>query len=44
MKELSKNELVEINGGSDYSYEMGRQVGIGLRKAAIICGIIALFL
>lgn len=44
MKELNKNELVEINGGSDYSYELGKQVGEALQKAVIVCGIIALFL
>lgn len=42
MIELNKFEMTEINGGSEYSYELGKKVGVGLRKALVVIGIIAI--
>ena len=44
MEELTNKELIEINGGSEHSYEVGKKVGEGIRDALIVIGIISLFI
>jgi|GEM_PF-2382918 len=41
---LDMLSLKEVNGGSEHSYEAGLWAGEVIRKWAIVCGIIALFL
>jgi hypothetical protein len=43
MSELSRNELTEINGGSEYSYQVGKKIGEDLRKAVDIAMYVAFF-
>jgi len=41
---LDMLSLKEVNGGNQQSYEAGLWAGEVIRKWAIVCGIIALFL
>ncbi|MHA7111452.1 hypothetical protein ACRTDU_15075 [Sunxiuqinia elliptica] len=41
---LDSKSLKLINGGDTRSYYIGKNIGDGLRKAFIACGIISLFL
>jgi hypothetical protein len=44
MKNLTKEELVEINGGfNEEAYNLGHEIGISLRKGLEIIGIALLF-
>lgn len=43
MKELKESELIEINGGSEHSYQVGKKIGEGLSDAAKVIGIWRLF-
>ena len=41
---LDTKSLKEVNGGNQQSYEAGLWAGEVVRKWAIVCGIISLFL
>lgn len=41
---LDDKALQEINGGSQESYDIGYQIGEGLRRGIMACSILALFL
>ncbi len=42
MKELNEIELIEINAGSQASYEAGFMVGTAMRRALVIVSLLAL--
>ncbi|MEW5846830.1 MAG: hypothetical protein AB1777_11300 [Bacteroidota bacterium] len=43
MKNLTKEELVEINGGNEKTYNLGHEIGVGIRKGLEAIGIFLLF-
>jgi hypothetical protein len=41
IQSMDINEMIEISGGSEASYNLGRNIGVGIKNGLAIVGLIA---